>query len=202
MKVLLATGNRGKAAEMAEILAAEGISFATLADLPGVEPPVEDGETFEENARIKARAGVEATGWPTVGEDSGIVVDALGGAPGVFSARYAEGDDAARWGRLLRELEGVPPGGRAARYVCVAVLALPGGAEEKASGTVEGEVAEAARGSGGFGYDPVFLLPDGRTMAELAPAEKHAISHRGRALRALAPKLRALARGASNGAGE
>jgi XTP/dITP diphosphohydrolase len=192
VRVLLATGNRKKAAEMAAILAAPGLEYATLADFPALASPVEDGATFLENARIKARAGAVGTGRATIGEDSGLAVDALDGAPGVFSARYAEGDDRARWERLLRELREVPAGRRAARYVCVAVLALPGGGEEVAEGACEGEIAFQPRGAGGFGYDPVFLLPDGRTMAELSPAEKDAISHRGKALRALAPRLLAL----------
>ncbi len=116
-------------------------------------------------------------------------MDALGGAPGIFSARYADGRRRARCEKLLRELAGVPPRQRTARYVCAAVLALPDGREESAEGTCEGAIAAAPRGAGGFGYDPVFLLPDGRTMAELAPEQKAAISHRGRALRLLAPKM-------------
>ena len=195
MRILLASGNRKKAAEIAAILAAgapAGTQFATLAEFPGLASPVEDGATYLDNARIKALAGVAGTGLPTVGEDSGLSVDALEGAPGVFSARYAEGDDAARYGKLLREMREVPRGGRAARYVCAAVLALPDGREAAAEGTCEGEIAFEPRGTGGFGYDPVFLLPDGRMMAELAPAEKAAISHRGRALRALAPRMQEL----------
>lgn len=195
MKVLLASGNRKKAAEMAAILGAGAggrLEFVTLAEFPGLASPVEDGATYLDNARIKARAGAAGTGLPTVGEDSGLSVDALGGAPGVFSARYAEGDDRARYEKLLREMAGVPAGRRAARYVCAAVLALPDGREEAAEGSCEGAIALEARGAGGFGYDPVFLRPDGRTMAELTAAEKDAVSHRGEALRALAPKLKAL----------
>jgi XTP/dITP diphosphohydrolase len=195
VKLLVASGNRRKAAEIAAILGAgpaAGLELVTLADFPALAPPVEDGATFLENARIKARAGAAATGLPTLGEDSGLAVDALGGAPGVYSARYAEGDDRARCEKLLRALEGVPPGRRSARFVTAAVLALPDGREERAEGTCAGEIALAPRGAGGFGYDPVFLLPDGRTMAELSPSEKDALSHRGRALRALAPRLRAL----------
>jgi len=195
VKVLLASGNRKKAAEIAAILGAGAggrLELVTLADFPALASPVEDGATYLENARIKARAGAAGTGLPTVGEDSGLSVDALGGAPGVLSARYADGDDRARYEKLLREMAGVPAGKRTARYVCAAVLALPDGREESAEGTCEGEIGFAPRGAGGFGYDPVFLRPDGRTMAELAPAEKDAISHRGAALRALAPKLKAL----------
>jgi len=192
LRLLLASGNRKKAAEMAAILGdVTGARFEvlTLADFPGLVPPEETGSTFLENARIKALAGASGSGLPAIGEDSGLVVDALGGAPGIFSARYAGGDDRARCEKLLRELAGVPPGQRAARFVCAAVLALPDGREESAQGACEGAIALAQRGAGGFGYDPVFLLPDGRTMAELTPAQKAAISHRGRALRLLAPKV-------------
>jgi XTP/dITP diphosphohydrolase len=192
MRVLLASGNRKKAAEMAAILDdAAGARFEvlTLADFPGLVSPEETGTTFLENARIKALSGAAGSGLPTIGEDSGLAVDALGGAPGIFSARYAEGDDRARCGKLLLELAGVPPGLRAARYVCAAVFALPDGRQGSAEGTCEGSIALAQRGTGGFGYDPVFLLPDGRTMAELTTAQKAAISHRGRALRLLAPKM-------------
>ena len=192
MRVLLASGNRKKAAEMAAILAdATGARFEvlTLAEFPGLASPEETGTTFLDNARIKALAGAAGSGLPTIGEDSGLAVDALDGGPGIFSARYAEGGDGARCEKLLREMAGVPPGQRAARYVCAAVLALPDRREESAQGTCEGAIALAQRGAGGFGYDPVFLLPDGRTMAELEPGQKAAISHRGRALRLLAPKM-------------
>jgi len=190
MRVLLASGNRKKAAEMAAILddvAGARFEVLTLADFPGLVSPEETGTTFLENARIKAIAGASGSGLPTIGEDSGLAVDALGGAPGILSARYADGGDGARCEKLLRELSDVPPGRRTARYVCAAVLALPDGREESAQGTCEGAIALAQRGTGGFGYDPVFQLPDGRMMAELTPAQKAAISHRGRALRLLAP---------------
>jgi len=192
MRLLLASGNRKKAAEIAAILGGgEGarVEVLTLADFPGLESPEETGATFLENARIKARAGAAGSGLPTLGEDSGLCVDALDGAPGIFSARYADGGDAERCAKLLREMAGVPAGKRAARYVCAAVLTLPDGREASAEGTCEGEIALAPRGTGGFGYDPVFLRPDGRTMAELTPAEKEAVSHRGRALRVLAPRM-------------
>ena len=190
MRILVASGNRGKAAEAAAILgqgAGARLEVLTLADIPGLASPEETGATFLENARIKARAGAAGSGLPTIGEDSGLAVDALGGGPGVFSARYAAGGDRDRYEMLLRELVGVPAGRRTARYVCAAVLALPDGREESAEGTCEGAIALAPRGAGGFGYDPVFLLPDGRTMAELTQEQKNAISHRGRALRQLAP---------------
>jgi len=194
MRILLASGNRKKAAEIAAIVGAAAglpLEVLTLADFPGLESPEETGATFLENARIKAVAGAAGTGLPTIGEDSGLVVDALGGAPGIYSARYAENDEA-RNAKLLKELREVPAGKRSARYVGAVVLALPDGREASAQGTCEGEIAFAPRGAGGFGYDPVFLRPDGRTMAERTPDEKAAISHRGNALRELAPKLTSL----------
>jgi XTP/dITP diphosphohydrolase len=194
VKILLATGNRKKAKEIVAILSeGEGpvTEIASLADFPDLPEPVEDGETFLENARKKARPAAAATGLPTLGEDSGLEVDALGGAPGIYSARYA-GEDAAdgdNTRKLLEEMKDVPAGKRGGRYRCVAVLAFPDGREVTAEGSCEGEIAFEPRGTGGFGYDPVFLLPDGRMMAELAPEEKDALSHRGRALRQLRAKL-------------
>ena len=190
MKVLLATGNRKKAAEIVAILReGEGpvTEFASLADFPDLPEVVEDGDTFLANARKKAHPAAKETGLPTLGEDSGLEVDALGGAPGIYSARYA-GEDAADGDnsrKLLEEMRDVPAGKRGARYRCVAVLAWPDGREVTADGSCEGEIAREPRGDGGFGYDPVFLLGDGRMMAELTPEEKDAISHRGRALRKL-----------------
>jgi len=190
VKILLATGNRKKAVEILAILReGEGpvTEFASLADFPDLPEAVEDGETFLENARKKAHPAAKETGLPTLGEDSGLVVDALGGAPGIYSARYA-GEDAADGDnsrKLLEEMRDVPSGKRAARYRCVAVLAWPDGREITADGSCEGQIALEPRGDGGFGYDPVFLLDDGRMMAELTPEEKDAISHRGRALRKL-----------------
>jgi XTP/dITP diphosphohydrolase len=190
VKVLLATGNRKKAAEIVAILReGEGpvTEFASLADFPGLPEVVEDGDTFLANARKKAHPAAKETGLPTLGEDSGLEVDALGGAPGIYSARYA-GEDAADGDnsrKLLEEMRDVPAGKRGARYRCVAVLAWPDGREVTADGSCEGEIAREPRGDGGFGYDPVFLLGDGRMMAELTPEEKDAISHRGRALRKL-----------------
>jgi XTP/dITP diphosphohydrolase len=190
VKVLLATGNRKKAAEIVAILReGEGpaTEFASLANFPDLPEVVEDGDTFLANARKKAHPAAKETGLPTLGEDSGLEVDALGGAPGIYSARYA-GEDAADGDnsrKLLEEMQDVPAGKRGARYRCVAVLAWPDGREVTADGSCEGEIAFEPRGDGGFGYDPVFLLGDGRMMAELTPEEKDAISHRGRALRKL-----------------
>jgi XTP/dITP diphosphohydrolase len=161
-------------------------------DVPDV---VEDGETLLDNARLKARALVVATSLASVADDTGLEVEALGGAPGVYSARYA-GEDvtyAANVAKLLAELEGQPDGGgdRTARFRTVALVSFPDGSELWAEGVVDGTIAGAARGMGGFGYDPVFVPSegDGRTFAEMTSAEKNVISHRGRAFRALAAAL-------------
>jgi XTP/dITP diphosphohydrolase len=166
----------------------------------GLEPPVEDGVTFEANALIKARAIARATGLPAVADDSGISVDVLGGAPGVFSARWSgrHGDDSANNALLLAQLADVPDEHRAARFVCAAALVVPGGgpdgtdAETVLRGEMPGRLLRAEQGAGGFGYDPLFQ-PDGesRSAGELSPEEKNAISHRGRAFRALAPAIAA-----------
>jgi len=183
MRLLLATGNAHKVAEIAEIL---GPEVRVEARDTGVE---ETGATFEENALIKARALVTEAGELAVADDSGIEIDHLGGAPGVRSARWTEEGD---WiPRVLRELEGVTAHGRTCRYVCAAAAVWPDGREEVVRGIVEGMVADAPRGDGGFGYDPIVVPTeaDGRTFAELSPDEKHAISHRARAFRALAPLI-------------
>jgi XTP/dITP diphosphohydrolase len=175
--IRLATGNPGKAAELARLLG------APVEPIAGWDPPVEDGATFLDNARIKARAGAaQCPGVWVVADDSGIAVDALDGAPGVLSARYG-GDGLDDYGRvraLLAAVEGAPD--RSARFVCVLVAIGPDGAEVVAEGTLEGSLAEAPRGANGFGYDPV-LIPAGetRTCAELAAHEKDGISHRGAA---------------------
>ena len=187
--VLLATGNAHKVAEIQQIL---GDGWRVEARDPDVD---ETGDTFEANALIKARAVVAATGRLAVADDSGIEIDALGGAPGVRSARWADEGD---WiPRVLRELEGVPAGERGCRYVCAAAAVWPAGTgpdgrdEVVVRGTVEGVVPPAPRGTGGFGYDPVMqpVEGDGRTFAEMSDAEKHALSHRGRAFRTLASLL-------------
>jgi XTP/dITP diphosphohydrolase len=175
----LATGNPHKVDEIAAIL---GDSVVVSALDTGVE---ETGSTFEENARLKARAACSASGALSLADDSGIVIDALGGAPGVHSARWTDEGD---WiPRVLRELDGLDPSKRTARYVCVAVAAWPDGRVVARDGVVEGRIAPAPRGMGGFGYDPIFipLEGDGRTFGEMDAAEKHALSHRGRAFRAL-----------------
>lgn len=184
-RLLLATGNTHKVAEVQAIL---GPGWRVEALDPDVE---ETGDTFEENALIKARALAVAAGEVAVADDSGIEIDALDGAPGVQSARWThEGD----WiPRVLRELADVPDDRRRCRYVCAAAVVWPGPAPREfvVRGTVEGRVAHAARGTAGFGYDPIMapVEGDGRTFAEMTDAEKHALSHRGRAFRALAPHL-------------
>ena len=187
--LVAATGNAGKLAELGRLL--DGLGWEVVAQAAfGVEPPPEDGLTFVENAILKARHAAERTGRPALADDSGLVVDALGGAPGVRSARYAGpgADDAANNEKLLRALEGVPDAKRTARFEC-AVVWMRDPADPVplvARGTWTGRVLEAPRGTNGFGYDPLFLDPGaGRTAAELDPARKDALSHRGRALREL-----------------
>jgi XTP/dITP diphosphohydrolase len=195
---VLATTNSNKAREIREILASSGLDVELL-DRPEGVPEVDETEaTLLGNARLKAAALVKETGTAAIAEDTGIEVEALGGAPGVRSARYAgePPDEQANVDKLLGELAGrQSPGQRRARFVTVAVAIWPDGTEVSAEGTVEGWIAEERRGSGGFGYDPVFvpLELDGRTFGEIAegsPDAKHALSHRGRAFRSLAEKLR------------
>ena len=192
MRLVLATANGGKAAEIARLL--DGVPGLDLVPRPEHVPePVEDGDTLLDNARIKAQALVDATGEAAVADDTGLEVDHLGGAPGVFTARFA-GPDATyadNVAHLLHRLDGVGADSRTARFATVAIAVWPDGVEVAAIGTVEGLIAETARGDGGFGYDPVFVPTegDGRTFAEMTPAEKHAVSHRGRAFRTLADGL-------------
>jgi non-canonical purine NTP pyrophosphatase (RdgB/HAM1 family) len=197
--LLFATTNVHKLAEAEAILKPLGFAVVGLASVQGDYPePVEDGETFEDNARLKARYYARLSGIRCLAEDSGLEVDALGGAPGVYSARYAgatgsaSARDRANNEKLLAELAGVPVERRAARFVCVACVAEPGGEiVAEARGTYEGVIAGEARGGNGFGYDPLLYLPDvGCTSAELASEQKHARSHRGKALRELARVLK------------
>ena len=184
MKAVLASHNKKKMAEMRTILAAVGVEILSQADVGVDIEPEETGTTFEENARIKAEAIMKATGLPAIADDSGLVVDALGGAPGVYSARYGgEGlDDTGRWQLLLKNMEGKTD--RACRFVSVICCAFPDGTEIVSRGKCEGMVADGPTGEGGFGYDPVFWLPEmGKSMAELTAEEKNGISHRGNALR-------------------
>jgi XTP/dITP diphosphohydrolase len=198
-RLLLASANRGKLRELRTILDGlpvelVGLAEAGLGDPPEVE---ETGDTFLENARIKGRAYAAWSGLAAVADDSGLEVDALGGAPGVRSARYAGqgAGDQANLDKLLAALTGVPPERRTARFRCAALLVDPRSGEWHAEAAWEGRVLEAPRGSGGFGYDPVFL-PDGwdRTSAEVDQATKDAASHRGKAFRALRPAIEAWVR--------
>jgi XTP/dITP diphosphohydrolase len=209
-RLLLATGNQHKLAELTRILAASGaqVELAGLAEFPGAPDVAETGATFAENALLKARAMARFTGLPAVADDSGLCVDALNGMPGVLSARWAgrHGDDQANLRLVLAQVADVPDDRRGAQFACAAVLVLPSGAEHVAVGTVSGRLIREPRGTGGFGYDPVFVPdPDelgaaqevlsqnetlaGLTTAQMPPEAKDAISHRGRALRALVPVI-------------
>lgn len=195
-KLLIATGNAGKAADFRRLLPSD-IEVLTLADVPVVLPP-ETGTTFAENAAAKAIAAADQSGLLAIADDSGLEVDALGGEPGLFSARYA-GDprsDARNREKLLTAMRDIPPARRTARFRCAVALARPTTLLATAEGTCRGTIATTPVGQHGFGYDPVFRLPspDGRTMAELSPAEKNRLSHRARAYDAILPDLlRALA---------
>lgn len=193
---VLATFNRDKVREFGALLPNAGIELRSLADFPAATSPVEDGQTLLENARIKARAALAVTGLPVIADDTGLEVDALGGEPGVHAAYFAGPgatyDDNVKL--LLERLKGVSPNRRGARFRTLCVALFPDGREVIAEGVLEGRILEERRGSGGFGYDPVFGLPDGRTLAELSASEKNAISHRGRAARDLAAKLSAVTR--------
>ena len=184
---VVATTNAGKLREVQAIVGVRDRLLRSLADYPRVALPPE-GDDYEGNALAKARAAARATGLPALADDSGLEVDALGGAPGSHSARFGGPglDDAGRVALLLRELAGAPPEKRGARFVCVAAWATPDGLERSARGECRGVILDAPRGMRGFGYDPVFL-PEGesRSMAELEPERKNALSHRARAFRAL-----------------
>ena len=204
-RVLVATRSRHKLRELRELLSLDHGELVSLDDLAIEGEPIEDGATFETNAAIKARFGLRASGLPTLADDSGIEVDALGGGPGGRTRRYAGEDatDEANNAKLLDALRGLPPDRRGARYVCVLALALPDGAGPGGGvpiitvrGTCRGRIATEARGTGGFGYDPIFEPasepPGGRTFGLWTPAEKHRISHRARAARRMTPRLVAL----------
>ncbi|MDH2390473.1 RdgB/HAM1 family non-canonical purine NTP pyrophosphatase [Streptomyces sp. HNM0663] len=196
-RLILATRNTGKITELRAILADAGLHHELVgADAyPDVPDVKETGVTFAENALLKAHALARATGLPAVADDSGLCVDVLGGAPGIFSARWAgaHGDDTANLRLLLAQLADVDDAHRAAHFACAAALALPDGTDRVVEGRLTGTLRHTPSGAGGFGYDPI-LQPDGesRTCAELTPAEKNAISHRGKAFRALAPLVREL----------
>ena len=191
MKLVLASKNQKKLKEMNEILSQLGIEVCSEAEA-GVDVEVEEtGTTFEENSLLKAKAVMEASGLPAIADDSGLCVDALGGAPGVYSARYGgEGlDDVQRYQLLLENMKGQMP--RTARFVSVITCCFPNGDVLSARGECEGSVAFAPMGEGGFGYDPIFFVPGlKKTFSQLTPEEKNAISHRGKALEAFQVKLK------------
>ena len=194
--LVLGTRNVKKRREIEEILGDFGLTLQDLSQYPDAPEVVEDGTTFEANARKKASETALAVGHWVLGEDSGLVVPALNGRPGIYSARYAgtQGDDAANNKRLLAELAPLGPDAREAYYVCTAALADPGGhVHAVVEGRCHGRIIGDYRGEGGFGYDPLFLIPEyHRTFGELSAGVKHALSHRGRALTQLRPALRRL----------
>ena len=196
-RVVLATRNKHKIDELREILSVAGLDVALLSvdDFEDVPEVPETGLTFADNALLKARAVAKATGLPAVADDSGLCVDALGGQPGIFSARWAggHGDDKANLDLVLSQLADIPDGQRGANFTCAAALVLPSGEERVVEGRLEGSLVREPRGSYGFGYDPIFV-PTGeiRTTAEMSASAKNAISHRGQAFRALVPILREL----------
>lgn len=191
-KLVLATANKGKLTEIKALLEPLGIEVASAAKMGFTEDVPETGATFRENAEIKARAVCQALGLPALADDSGLEVDALDGRPGVLSARYAGpgADDNAKWQKLLREMQGVPPDKRGAAFVCVMACCRPDGGIIFAEGRLQGSIALEPAGDGGFGYDPVFWLADRNlTVAQISKQEKNAISHRGRAIQHLLADL-------------
>ncbi|MBO6165248.1 MAG: XTP/dITP diphosphatase [Eubacterium sp.] len=192
MKLIFATGNENKMREIREILAGRGYEILSMKEA-GVDIDVEEnGKTFSENALIKARAISKASGELVLADDSGLEIDALGGEPGIYSARYMGHDTSytVKNNNLIERLEGVPDEERTARFVCAMAAVFPDGREEVVVGTMEGRIGYEIAGENGFGYDPIFFLPEyGKTSAEISPEEKNAISHRGKALRAIADLL-------------
>jgi len=192
-EIVLATKNSGKLKEIKEILKIDGIRISTVLDFAGCPEVEEDGSTFEENALKKAKAVCEFTGKPALSDDSGLEVTALGMMPGVKSARFAgpgcsyEENNT----KLLKLMEKIPESKRDARFVCVALLYLPGGRQEVTEGTCKGYISKESRGEGGFGYDPVFILPEyGKTMAELGLEIKNKVSHRAEAFKKMAERIK------------
>jgi XTP/dITP diphosphohydrolase len=187
MKIIIATHNKHKLQEMSRILSPMGYEVVTDRDL-GIEltDAEENGETFLDNARIKAESGCRESGLPCIADDSGLCVDALDGAPGVFSARYSgiHGDDDGNNRKLLSELEGIPTEKRTAHFACAICVSFPDGSEVTATGKCEGYIGYEKKGTNGFGYDPLFMVGD-RSLAQMTAEEKDAISHRGNALKKL-----------------
>jgi XTP/dITP diphosphohydrolase len=192
MKLVFASKNKGKAREIQEALMLADLEFLSLNDFPEFPEIIEDGSSFLENALKKARTISQSLNLPVLADDSGLEVDFLLGAPGIYSARFAgpQATDRENYEKLLALMQGVPVAQRTARFVCVLILHLPEGKWFKAEGTCEGRIAAAPQGTQGFGYDPVFYLPDRqKTMAEIPLEEKNRISHRARALEKIKPVL-------------
>jgi XTP/dITP diphosphohydrolase len=190
MTLLIATTNSGKLREIADILQGAPVELVSLAEFPDIPEPEETGATFAENARLKALYYASATGLPSVADDSGLEIDALDKAPGVHSARWHGTDYAVKFRKIYELLDAQGLETSRARFVCHVALAANGHLEFEMQGIVEGRIARQPAGENGFGYDPIFALPDGRHLAELVAAEKHSLSHRGRALARLHPVLR------------
>ena len=192
MKIILATQNQGKIREFQELLEDKGIEVLSLLDIPDWEDVEENGKTFADNAALKARAAAQKTGLVALADDSGLEVDALNGAPGVYSARYAgePKDDERNIDKLLQRLDTISDDQRTARFRCALIMATPVGKEYLTEGVVEGQILRQRRGQDGFGYDPIFYLPEyARTMAELTLTEKNQLSHRAQAFRKVIPIL-------------
>ena len=194
-ELVLASGNKGKMAEFQRLLEGLDVQIHSMKEYPEIGEIVEDGSTFAENALIKARAVCKATGKPAMADDSGLAVDALNGAPGIYSARFAgeQRSDADNNAKVLQLLEGVEDSKRTARFFCVIAIVLPDGREYTAEGTCEGTILHALQGEGGFGYDPLFYVESlDKTFAELTMEEKNRISHRGHANRKAVEIIRGL----------
>lgn len=195
MKIIVATKNAHKIKELSEMLALPEIELVSLRDMGFTSEIEENGSTFEENALIKARTVCDLYGLPALADDSGLCVDALDGAPGIYSARYAStdgqnSDDAANVRKLLAALDGVPDEKRTARFVCAIALALPNGTDRTVTGSCEGSITREVFGEGGFGYDPVFYCPTfGKTFGETTDAEKNTVSHRFHAVKQIKTEL-------------
>ena len=201
-RILIATGNQGKVKEIRDLVEGIPIVFLSLSDVVDAPEVIEDGLTFEENALKKARMLAAATGLVTLADDSGLCVEALDGRPGVYSARYAgEGaSDAEKCARIIQEMENVPEHSRTARFVCVIALVTPEGEEKMFRGSCEGTITSEPRGTGGFGFDPIFYFEEaGRTFAEMDRHAKNQVSHRGRALREFERFLREIMTGKGEG---
>lgn len=194
MKIIFATGNKNKLREVREILEGLDLEVVSMKEAGIDVDIVEDGKTFAENALIKARAVCKASGEVTMADDSGLVVDALGGEPGIYSARWM-GEDTSytiKNAAIIERLAGVPDEERSARFICAIACVYPDGTEDVTEAPYEGRIGYEAKGENGFGYDPIFYVPEkGQYSAELSPEEKNAISHRGKALRAMRDKLEA-----------